>query len=157
MPLCVKLFRQRWYVVGKAWRSGQTMVFSLDRIREFRPSSHSFEYPDDFDAQVFFEGCIGVIAGVDSKLENIKLKVDSVQANYLRDLPIHRSQEEIERNDEYSIFQLYLRPTFDFEQEILWNGESMEVLEPLWLRNKIARRVERMWRAYHREESRNSQ
>ena len=57
---------------------------------------------------------------------------------------IHKSQEEIVRSDEYSIFKYYLRPTFDFIQEILLNGESMEVLEPLSLREEIAGIINRM-------------
>ena len=61
---------------------------------------------------------------------------------------LHESQEEIVKNEEYSIFKYYIRPTFDFIQEILWNGEDMEVLEPLWLRKEIAGKIERMWNKY---------
>jgi predicted DNA-binding transcriptional regulator YafY len=37
---------------------------------------------------------------------------------------------------------------FDFQQELLWNGEDMEVLEPLWLRKEIAGKIKRMWNKY---------
>ena len=50
-----------------------------------------------------------------------------------------------------SIFEYRLRPTFDFQQEILWNGEDMEVLEPLWLRKEIAGKIKRMWNKYNKE------
>ncbi|MGN0209029.1 MAG: hypothetical protein ACI397_06220 [Paludibacteraceae bacterium] len=33
-------------------------------------------------------------------------------------LPIHGSQFELERNDEYSIFGFYVAPTYDFIQEL---------------------------------------
>ena len=81
-------------------------------------------------------------------IPSIKLKVSAGQANYIRDLKKHETQEEIERNEEYSIFTFNLRPEFDFQQELLWNGEDMEVLEPLWLRNEIAGKIERMWNKY---------
>lgn len=149
MPLCVKLYRQRWYMVGRKWPSNKDIIFSIDRIRDLRLSSHTFEYPKDFCPDEFFEGCIGVIAGVDVKIQPVKLKVNSGQANYLRDLPLHESQREIERTAEYSIFTFNLRPTFDFQQEILWNGEDMEVLEPLWLRKEIADNIKRMWNKYN--------
>ena len=61
---------------------------------------------------------------------------------------MHESQEEIERNEEYSIFTFNLRPEFDFQQEILWNGEDMEVLEPEWLRKEIAGKIKRMLNKY---------
>ena len=152
MPLCIKLFRQRWYMVGRQWPSGNDTIYSLDRIRGFRLSSHIFENPKDFNPKEYFDGCFGIIAATDCDIQKVGLKVNSGQANYLRDLPLHESQRETERTDEYSIFEYHLRPTFDFQQEILWNGEDVEVLEPLWLRNEIAGKIMRMWNKYNKEE-----
>ena len=152
MPLCVKLFRQRWYLVGRQWPSGNDTIYSLDRIRGFRQSSHTFEYPKDFNPQEYFDGCFGIITATDCDIQKVRLKVNSGQANYLRDLPLHESQRETERTADYSIFEYHLRPTFDFQQEILWNGEDVEVLEPLWLRNEIAGKIKRMWNKYNKEE-----
>lgn len=152
MPLCVKLFRQRWYMVGRNWPAGRDIVFCLDRIQDFRLSSHTFKYPEDFIPQEYFYGCIGVFSGDDCDIQKVKIKVSASQANYLRDLPLHESQQEIEHTNEYSIFELQVRPTFDFLQEILWNGEDMEVLEPLWVRREIAEKTKRMWSKYKEEE-----
>lgn len=148
MPLCVKLFRQRWYMVGRNWPAGKNIVFCLDRIQNFRLSNHTFEYPEEFDPQEFFDGCIGVISGDGCDIEKVRIKVNSGQANYLRDLPLHESQQETAQTDGYSIFELQVRPTIDFQQELLWNGENLEVLEPLWLRKEIAGKIKRMWNQY---------
>ncbi len=152
MPLCVKLFRQRWYMVGRNWPAGKMFVFCLDRIQDFRLSSHTFEYPEEFDPQEFFDGCIGVISGDGCDIEKVRIKVNFGQANYLRDLPLHESQQETEQIDGYSIFELQVRPTIDFQQELLWNGENLEVLEPLWLRKEIAGKIKRMWNLYKEQE-----
>ena len=64
---------------------------------------------------------------------------------------MHESQEETERNDEYSIFTLRVRPTFDFIQELLWNGADVEVLSPAWLRDEVAAIVKRMWNHYKQD------
>ena len=148
MPLCVKLFRQRWYMVGRKWPVNEDRVFCLDRIRDFRLSSHTFEYPEDFKPKEFFDGCFGIIAGGKTKPENVVLKVSPKQANYLRDLPMHESQVETERNEQFSIFELRVRPEHDFIQELLWNNEELEVLEPLWLREEMAGIIKRMWDKY---------
>ena len=147
-PYFVKLFHQRWYMVGKMLGANVVLVYSPDRMSEFRMSERTFQYPDDFDGECFFENCFGIIAGDGTGLEHIVLKVSSGQANYLRDLPLHQSQRETERNDEYSIFELEIRPTFDFQQEILRNGEDIEVLKPVWLRKEIAGKIKRMWNKY---------
>ena len=150
MPLCVKLFRQRWYMVGRTWPAGKDILYSLDRIRDFRLSSHSFEFPEDFSPEEYFDGCFGIIPDKTCKVEDVLLKVSAGQANYLRDLPMMQgdNQKEVERNDEYSIFKLRVRPTYYFQQELLWNREELEVLKPLWLRKEIAGAVKRMWNKY---------
>ena len=147
-PYCVKLFRQRWYMVGKMLGANVVLVYSLDRMSEFRKSERTFKYPDDFDGEYYFKDCYGIIAGDGTDIQHVVLKVSAGQANYMRDLPLHHSQRETEHNDEYSIFELNLRPTFDFQQEILWNGEDVEVLKPLWLRKEIAGKIKRMWNKY---------
>ena len=147
-PYCVKLFRQRWYMVGKMLGANVVLIYSLDRMSEFRKSERTFKYPDDFDGEYFFKDCYGIIAGDGTKCEHIVLKVSAGQANYMRDLPLHQSQRETEQTDEYSIFELDIRPTFDFQQEILWNGEDVEVLKPVWLRKEIAGKIKRMWNKY---------
>ncbi|MBR4219013.1 MAG: WYL domain-containing protein [Bacteroidales bacterium] len=153
-PYCVKLFRQRWYVVAKstdpAYREYAPWVFSLDRIRQLTVKDETFTMPNDWDAQDYFDGCFGVIPERDTPKQLVKLKVTAGQANYIRDLRLHESQKELERNEDYSIFLYHIRPTFDFVQELLHNGESIEVLEPADLRSQIAGIVERMHEKYKR-------
>lgn len=72
MPLCVKLYRQRWYLVGRNWPADYDLVFCLDRIQNFRLSSHTFEYPEEFNPQEYFNGCIGVIPGDGTDIEKVK-------------------------------------------------------------------------------------
>ena len=150
-PYCVKLFRQRWYVVGNSVYEDKIRIYALDRFLEVNITDEPFKYPKKFKPENYFKECFGIIHDDDYSLETVKLKVDSGQANYLRSLPMHPTQKEVERNDEYSIFTLCLRPTFDFQQELLWNGDALEVLEPLWLRKEIAGKVKRMWNNYRKK------
>ena len=151
-PYCVKLFRQRWYMVARStypyYYEQGPMVYALDRIVDLHQTEETFKMPKDWNAEEYFDGCFGAFADQNIELQTVKLKVTAGQANYIRDLPLHASQEEIECNEEYSIFTFNLRPTFDFQQEILMNGGDMEVLEPYWLRKEIAGKIKRMWNKY---------
>ena len=151
-PFCVKLFRQRWYMVARSTYSYYyeqgPRIYSLDRITDLHAIEETFEMPKNWSADEFFNGCFGIMADQSIEPQQVKLKVSASQSNYIRDLKMHESQEEIERNEEYSIFTFYLRPEFDFQQELLWHGENIEVLEPLWLRKEIARKIEGMWNKY---------
>ncbi len=59
----------------------------------------------------------------------------------MRTLPLHASQTESEITEENSVFEYRLRPTVDFQQELLTHAVNadgeMEVIEPLWLRERM--------------------
>lgn len=148
-PYCVKLFKQWWYVAARSPYYDEVMIYSLDRILHLELLvDERFKMPDLFNPTEYFGEYYGVIIDSDYDVESVKLKVSASQANYLRSLPLHHSQQEIEISEEYSIFELKLRPAYDFQQEILWNGEDIEVLEPSWLRKEIAGKIEKMWNKY---------
>lgn len=146
-PYCVKVFRQRWYVLGRRTKDSNMRVYSLDRIIDVKQTETKFNLPKDFKAVEFFSESIGVI--LDShKAEVVEIKVMYGQQNYFRSLPLHHSQTEKERNDDFSIFSFYLRPTFDFIQELLKYGASVEVLSPQWLRNTLQTTAHNMCTVY---------
>ena len=124
------------------------MIYSLDRILQLTVKQETFEMPKDWNSKEFFEGCFGICRSLD--VEVVKLKVSALQANYIRDLKLHDTQEEVEHNDDYSIFTYRLRPEYDFQQELLRHGEDVEVLEPQWLREEIAGKIERMNMVYNK-------
>lgn len=147
-PFCVKLFRQRWYLVARSiyYNDKPPMVYSLDRISQLQMLKETFDMPKDWNAEEFFDGCFGVFRTMGT--ERVKIKVTATQANYIRSLQLHNSQREVERNEDYSIFTYSLRPEYDFQQELLRHGEDVEVLEPQWLREEIAGKIQRMNSVY---------
>ena len=137
-PYCVKLFKQRWYMVGRSPLLDKVMIYGLDRIYELSiMDDHRFQLPKGFDPEEFFADSYGIIIDSDYDVETVRLKVSAAQSNYIRSLPLHPSQREIQREDAHSVFELTLRPTFDFQQEILSHIPDMEVLAPKWLKEEI--------------------
>ncbi len=151
-PYCVKLFQQRWYLIGLStyayYRKQEPRIYALDRINYLHTKDETFDMPKDWTAKEYFHGCFGIFANRETEIQTIKLKVLPGQANYIRNLRLHKSQLETECNDEFSIFTYQLRPTYDFIQQILWNGDNVEVLQPLSLRQQIAEIIRNMWGKY---------
>ncbi|MBR4191955.1 MAG: WYL domain-containing protein [Prevotella sp.] len=50
--------------------------------------------------------------------------------NYLRTLPLHHSQRELESGDHYTDFSFDIRPTDDLLDKLFSYRDSIEVLEP---------------------------
>lgn len=130
-PYCVKLFEQRWYMLGKSEGYDDLRIYALDRIKALEPTERKFKLPKKFDATKFFEDYYGIIISDDDyDVCPVALLVDAQQSNYLRTLPLHHTQVEVECNEKYSIFECRLCPTFDFRQKLLSMGGSVEVLAP---------------------------
>lgn len=101
-------------------------------------SDKTFNYPKDFVAAEYFQNYFGIIAGIEQNVENIKIRTYAELPGYLRSLPIHHSQKELESKDGHTDFSLRLVPTFDFIQELLLHRNQLEVIEPESLRNEIS-------------------
>ena len=83
-------------------------------------------------------------------VETIRLKVSEAgnKRKYFRSLPLHPSQNEVERYTDYSVFEYRLYPTYDFFQEVLSHGAEVELLSPEWVRGELRYMVEEMHALY---------
>ena len=147
-PYCVKVYARRWYMLAKSVSDGMLRVYALDRVVELGTTANSFVLASDFDAETYFAGSYGVIVNNDCAREIIRVKVDKKQRNYLRTLPLHSSQQEIQTDDDNSVFEYALSPTLDFKQALLSLGNSVEVLSPKTLREQMCKAIEQMHELY---------
>ncbi len=144
-PYCIKLFKQRWYILGHFHRdateekpeSDYFGVFSFDRILEMSLTDIKFKINPDFDAQAYFDECYGVLVGDGTKAERIVVRAYGYERFYIRDLPIHHSQREIGQGENFADFELYMRPTTDLSAHFLSRGNQVKVLSPQWFAEEI--------------------
>lgn len=147
-PYCVKVYRQRWYMLGKSEVS-ELRMYSLDRIVELQPTGKHYRLPANFDAEAYFAHMVGVSDAM-NKPEIVTIRVSRKQADYLRTLPIHDSQHEEERNKDYSIFRYFVVPNFEFVQELRAQGSALQVLEPQWLADRMKSDSEKVTDLYNK-------
>jgi len=149
MPYALKLFRQRWYIVGRSLDKDRILIFATDRINTLELEDQTFKYPNDFDINDYYQDSFGIIIEDGLACEHIVIKVANSQVKYLRSLPLHHSQQETTITAEYSIFEYDLKPTYDFEQEIMAHLDDFEVLKPLSLRTRIRTIVNNLYDIYN--------
>ena len=144
-PYCIKLFKQRWYILGHFHRdatgdkpeSDYFGMFSFDRILTMRLTETRFQIDPDFDAQTYFDECYGVLVGDGTKPERIVIRAYGYERYYIRDLPIHKSQREIGQGEYFADFELFMRPTVDLSGHLLSRGNQVKVLSPQWLADEL--------------------
>ena len=138
-PYFIREFKRRWYLYAHkdSDKDHEPHLYALDRMKDMEILPDSFQIPEDFDAEEWCSPLYGIYKYPDMKRERVVLKVYGKQARYFRSLPLHHSQEEIETQDNFSIFTYHLAPDYAFRQDILSFGDEVEVLEPEGLRNCI--------------------
>lgn len=149
-PYGIKVFKQRWYIVGVPSHKEQIKNYALDRIHQIELTNEHFDMPENFDLSTYFYNSYGVYTDdlEDHPTDSIRIKADCQQRHYLRTLPLHHSQKEVERTKDYSIFEVKLSPSYDFIYEILSKGDGIEILSPQWFREEVASYVRAMHRSY---------
>lgn len=136
-PYCLKLFHQRWYLLART--RGDFRVFALDRITRFKLTNHRFEPDPYFDAEDFFSECYGVVVGDGSQPQRIVVRAFGREQYALQDLPLHHTQRLIGQTDDYTDFELTLRPTADFIAHLLSRGRWLRVVQPRELADEVRR------------------
>lgn len=144
-PYCIKLFKQRWYILGHFHRNAIADrpevdyfgVFSFDRILNMSLTDDKFQMDPNFNAQAYFEECFGVLVNDDTVAQRIVIRVFGDERFYVRDLPIHKSQREIGQGEDYTDFELFMRPTIDLSTHFVSRSFLIKVLEPQWLADEI--------------------
>ena len=147
-PYFLKVVKRRWYVLARSpyysernkgrgiKPSDVYLVYALDRISDIQDTGKTFKMKKNFDVHSYFEGCCGVITSNESP-QKIVLRAYNGFADYLRTLPLHESQREIGSDDESTFFEYHLKPTFDFYQLVLAQGDQVEVLGPESVRDEM--------------------
>ena len=149
IPYFLRTWENRWYLVAEPdnHHHGQS-VFALERMDNIRLTEEKMLPSKNITAEEYFEGSFGVNHSDDQKPERILIKVYSTQVEYIKALPLHESQKEIEATDEWSIFEYKLVPCYNFYQQLLWHREKLEVLEPQNVRDEIKNSIKKMLEHY---------
>jgi predicted DNA-binding transcriptional regulator YafY len=138
----MKESNKRWYLVGYSEEHNEVRYFGLDRIYDPILIDKKFIENRDEDIRSLFDNKIGLTNIKSDKEmhepEKIKLWVSNKMANYVKSMPLHKSQtyREYDGFGEIEV-TLHLVPTYELLSLILSYGKDMEILSPNWLRKKI--------------------
>jgi proteasome accessory factor B len=137
-PLALKESKNRWYLIALDSKDGKLKTFGLDRLDNIEMLKTGFKKTAGLNVRDYFSHSFGVISSETLRPEEIIIRSNKDQAEYIKSFPLHASQMTKEESGQHVIFKLSLCITYDFIQELLSYGKNVEVLSPLKLRNKMA-------------------
>jgi predicted DNA-binding transcriptional regulator YafY len=140
LPLMLKEYRNRWYLISHDIVKSATITYALERMTELEVSSTTTEEKPTFNPDHFFNYAIGITTNQDAP-QQVLFSTSKVAAKYIDSQPFHKSQKRIEENHDSVKFSLHVFITEELIREFLSYGASLVVEQPNSLRIEIAKRL----------------
>ncbi|OAB30561.1 Predicted DNA-binding transcriptional regulator YafY, contains an HTH and WYL domains [Flavobacterium fryxellicola] len=141
-PHYLKEYNNRWFLFGFHPESYKwDWNVAIDRIVSVRPIVIPFVVNETIDWQEYFSDMIGVSKGVNAVLENVELHFNQLTGKYMENKSIHETQKH-KWLDEFTLeLKIKVMPNYELERLILSYGESVKVIEPQHLKDRIKERL----------------
>ena len=141
-PYFMKVYNRRWYVLGYIKETESIRHLALDRFIDLKKTYVKFVFPKDFIPRKYYDHVVGIYVNEDLPVVNLKIRVYGVQTEYMRMLPLHKSQREgASKYGEFAEFSYRVCLTPELKSKILALGSNVEVLEPLEYREEIENEI----------------
>lgn len=146
-PYAVKEAGRRWYLIGYCVEREGLRVYGLDRVLDITETGRTFRMDKDFDVDEMFTTSFGIYLP-EGPGKTITFRTGMKDASYLRDLPLHKSQEEIANDGNSVTFSIFVCPDKAMIMEFCKFGSRIEVLSPESVRKEVAEELRRASELY---------
>ena len=117
---------------------GKLKTFGLDRLSSLRVRSRErFERNEAIDIPALFRESYGIWNDPEDPVEEIVLKYDALDGAFVKTMPLHATQELLDDTPDGITIRLRLRITNDFVMALLSRSRSVEVVQPISLRERV--------------------
>ena len=147
VPLLLKEYRNRWYLISFDLDKKEVMTYALERMTNVEMTTERGEKPANFDPDLFFKHAVGITSSEDEP-STIVFKADNVSAKYIISQPFHASQQVIKEGKNKTTFELKILISEEFIRSVLSYAGGIEILEPSELRDEIIARLQEMMKHY---------
>ena len=146
-PYAVKEFAKRWYIIAFCKEREGLRVYGLDRVKSMEVTGKKFRMKAGFDVDELFATSFGIyLPG--GKGQTITFRCSEREAKFLRDLPLHSSQEEVRKDGDSVIFSIFVCPDKNLIMEICKHGSRIEILSPAEVRDAVREELKKALAQY---------
>ena len=141
-PYYLKEYNNRWFLFGLHPESGKPdWNVAIDRIEEVLPSAVPFIENEQIDWQDYFSDMIGVSKSEVAVLENVVLHFNQLTGKYMENKSLHETQKHKWLDENTLEVKIKVIVNYELERLILSYAESVAVVEPQHLKDKIKSRL----------------
>lgn len=146
-PYLLKEYQNRWYVVGIVGGFNEFRTFGIERIENLEIKTDTFKPDKKLNPIDMFKQTIGLIYS-GNIAQTIVLSFTPTQGKYIKTLALHSSQKIVIDNEQECRISIEVVPNYELTQQILSHGETVNVIEPQWLKDEIKDSLKRTLKKY---------
>jgi len=149
IPLLLKEYENRWYVIGVPDGLDEFRTFGIDRVHQLKLGKIVKRKTSKLKKQLKqFDNIIGLDFSSQNP-QKISLLIDALHIKYLKALPLHHSQKIHEKTmDGKKQVDYFLIPNYEFKVQILKMGTYASVIQPESLKEEIKNDLKEMLSFY---------
>jgi predicted DNA-binding transcriptional regulator YafY len=122
---------------GKPEEHGSIKTWGVDRIQDLTVTRTKFWKKSDYDVEKEFAGSFGIYSDKEKEPEEVILSFSPMGGKYNESFPLHQSQKTLIDNEHEFRISLKVKVTYDFIMELLSQSDSMKVIAPAHLKEKL--------------------
>jgi len=137
-PYHIQLHVRSWHLIAYCELRNEVRMFKVDRIEEAALTDKSYSIPEAFNVEEYIGNAWGIVRGTEAKTEEVTLHFDDEAGRWVSEEFWHHSQSVELHPDGGVLFRVQIPVTPEFVHWVLYYGARVEVLEPGWLRDRVA-------------------
>lgn len=146
-PYFLKQYNGRWFLFGfNPEKQKPDWNLAIDRILNIEETSIPYIENKEINWDEYFEDMIGVTKPEGQKIEQVVLHFLGITGKYIENNPLHGSQRSNWIDSNTFEVKLEVIPNYELERLILSYAESVKVISPNSLKEKI---IDRHRKAFH--------
>jgi predicted DNA-binding transcriptional regulator YafY len=148
VPLLLKEYRNRWYLISFDQNKNAIITYALDRLNALEITEETAPKPQDFNPDTYFKYAVGISTSNNESPVKIELEANSIAAKYIDSQPLHASQEKIKETTKFTLFKLDVLVSEELIRTLLSFGGEVKVIKPLSLQIVLMDRIKKMNETY---------
>lgn len=140
LPVYLKEYKNRWYLLAYKFDEGKVKTYSLDRVKGLKINEKQCEVEVGFDPAFYFKHSFGITTP-EVPVEKVILGFTEKEAPWIKSLPIHQTQKVERTRAGYYTISIEVTISYELYEYILGKTPEIKVFAPKSLADEIARRL----------------
>jgi len=136
-PYGIKEYRNWWFLLGKDLKDYKLKQFGLDRIQSIEMTNLPFVKDPHFDINQYFQHAFGSTVPENKKPEEIIIRVNGEEINYIKAKPLHSSQKILKEVKNEITISIFVYITWELITELRGKGDYIKILSPEHLKKNL--------------------